>query len=243
MSNDFNHMLSAALLGDLDAQVALGMAYYTGNLFVLKDIEKAVYWYAIAADNGSAIAKYFLADLYERGIGVAIDTIKAFKYIQSAAQASFQPAKLALVAYYENGIGVEKSIYKAKEILIALANSNNAYAATSLGIRFATEGFYGPKDNEAALHWWNLAIDFGDAKACFFLGGYYKENGDFEKSIAMYELAANRGNKNACLVLSVLYPHGTGGAELNLDKAKEYSEKAKLYRDEFVEFSLNSIRP
>lgn len=61
--------------GDQEAQVSLGDVYQ--YLFAEPNYEQAFYWYQQAADAGDKKGMMQLARLYERGLGVAADPLKA----------------------------------------------------------------------------------------------------------------------------------------------------------------------
>jgi TPR repeat protein len=238
MPKEFEPIAFAASHGDKDAQTLLGIAYYTGKLLTIQDMEKAFYWCKLAADNGSVIAQYILADIYEIGIGVSKDLNEAFRYIQLAADAGFSPAQMALALYYEHGIGVEKDLLESRRRLIALVDSGNARAAVYLGLRY--EKGYGGElpDLEESIKWLTIAADLGDASACFFLAGHYHRVGDDAKAIEFYKLAAQRGHNGACHILAITYSRGGKGVKIDHTKAAEYAKLAKQCRDEVLAFGL-----
>ncbi len=61
--------------GNVDAQVSLGDVYQ--YLYPQPDYKQAAHWYRTAMENGSAKGQMQLARLYERGLGVPKDALKA----------------------------------------------------------------------------------------------------------------------------------------------------------------------
>ena len=66
----------AAELGLATAQVRLGVRYLQGH-GVNQDFGAAMKWYRRAADRGSSSAMGNIAKLYEKGLGVPVDPVKA----------------------------------------------------------------------------------------------------------------------------------------------------------------------
>jgi TPR repeat protein len=87
----------AAKAGDVDAQVALGDAYYRGNPAVKADPKEARKWYDLAADQKNAQASRTLGTMYANGEGGKKDTKQAVKLWQAAEQAG-DPLAAILVA-------------------------------------------------------------------------------------------------------------------------------------------------
>ena len=78
-------------------QVALGNQYYYGEGVEL-DIEKAVYWYTKAAENGNAEGQCLLGYCYREGIGVDKDVDRAIELFTKSAAQGFAMAKENLEA-------------------------------------------------------------------------------------------------------------------------------------------------
>lgn len=94
--------------GDADARFALGTLYYYGK-GVLRDYQKAAYWYRKAADQGNALAQNALAIMYMKGDGVSRDDRKAFDLFREAARKRIPEAQDNLALLYARGQGTEKN--------------------------------------------------------------------------------------------------------------------------------------
>ena len=57
---------------------------------VPRDPQVALEWYQKAAEQGDALARYNLAERYERGKDVSKDLVEAFKWHSLAAEIGFQ---------------------------------------------------------------------------------------------------------------------------------------------------------
>jgi len=238
MLKDINPLKEAAGLGEVDAQILLGLAYQTGNLFVVKDMHKSLSWYKAAAEKSSVIAQYLVADFYARGVAVEQSPETAFYYISLAAKAGFTPAKFQMVEYLERGFGVAQDYSAGRDILAELAESGNSCAALYLGLRYSAGGYYEVDKNlEKASQWWEHASNLGNVSAHFFLATYYDEKKEYQKSIFLYEKAANGGHEGACHILAIRYSKGTHGVPRDLSKADEYLVKAKQCEDEVIKFA------
>ena len=75
----------AAEHGYVRAQTELARMYKTGD-HVTADPDKMLAWYKRAADSGDVGAQLFVADGYAYGVGVAPDTVEAYKWYEIAIQ-------------------------------------------------------------------------------------------------------------------------------------------------------------
>lgn len=67
---------------------------------------------------------------------------------------------------------------------------------TGLGFAYFREG-----DKEKANAYFERSAEFGDARACFLVAQYYRENGDMAKAISMYRKAMYYGDRDSILFL------------------------------------------
>jgi uncharacterized protein len=77
--------LRAAEAGSVDAQVAIGTAFYLGR-GAAKDAAQAAHWYRIAAQGGDIGAMYLYASMVEAGYGVERDLKEARYWYGVAAR-------------------------------------------------------------------------------------------------------------------------------------------------------------
>jgi len=102
-----------ALSGNEKAQMRLARMYLHGQVKmaqmylygqgVERDVEKAVAWYSLAADQDLAFAQHKLARLYLEGDIVEQDIEKAIGWLERAADLGFIDAQLDLSLLYESG--------------------------------------------------------------------------------------------------------------------------------------------
>jgi uncharacterized protein len=73
-----------AVAGYARAQALLGFMYEYGR-GVAQDYDRAVMWYARAAEQGDPPAQYLLGLMYDKGLGVPQDAVLAHKWLNLAA--------------------------------------------------------------------------------------------------------------------------------------------------------------
>ena len=86
-------------LNDVQAIYNFGGFHYSGNTGFPQNYSKAIKFWHRAGELGSAEAYYGIGILYDRGIGVEVDMIKAQHYFEIAAKRGNVYARLNLGAY------------------------------------------------------------------------------------------------------------------------------------------------
>lgn len=87
----------ASIAGNLIGGLSAEECYSKGKkYYVLDNVEMALEWYHKAAEKGSAEAKYILGNMYEHGVGVPQDSIKALRWYLRAAKQGNKDAKKAI---------------------------------------------------------------------------------------------------------------------------------------------------
>ena len=116
------------------------------------------------AEQGNPAAKYWLADLYEYGLGTAKDVPEAVALLQCSADKGFVPAQLRLGELYLAGVDIDPDYSKAKDLLGKAAGAANAEAQRLLGQMYAA-GLGGPRDPFLAAAYFSAAASHGDPLA------------------------------------------------------------------------------
>ncbi len=98
-----------ALLGHAAIANEMGSIYYD----VEKDMNEAVKFYRMAAEQGNINAQNNLASCYYHGHGIPQDYEKTFEWYRKAAEQGHVDAQNNLGACYQNGYGVEQDYEKA----------------------------------------------------------------------------------------------------------------------------------
>lgn len=108
-------------------------------------------------------------------------------------------------------------------ILERLAAGGDAEAQNLLGdIHYSGSG--GRKSYEKAVHWYTLAAERDNAKACYSLAClYYDGSGvakNYSEAMRWFLRAANRGDSAACFAIGEMYENGKG---VNRNMASAYA--------------------
>lgn len=107
--------------GNPYAQLLLGNCYREGDE-VVRDYEKAAYWYRKAAENDIPKAQYNLGVCYHQGLGVEQDYEKAIDWYHKAAQNGDVEAQYTLGRLFKDG-----AIYTGEENIIEKDYEQAAY--------------------------------------------------------------------------------------------------------------------
>jgi len=91
--------------GDVSAQYAMGLSYYSG-LGTTKNLPEAMKWFRLAAGQGLAQAEYCLGVMYAHGEGVPVNFGTAIEWYRKAASKGYGPAYHNLGTMNANGDGV-----------------------------------------------------------------------------------------------------------------------------------------
>ena len=238
----FNCFEKSALLGNDEAQKALGILYQQG-IYVAKDINKAIYWYEKSASLGNVDAQYNLGTIFSCGKGVDIDYKKAIYWYEKAVKQNDIDAQVNLGEIYYNGLGVKKDFKKAFELYERAANFGDSDAQSCLGTLYE-KGKGVEKNIEKAIFWYEKAVEQNNICALYNLAVLYDDGvgvkQDFKKAFELYERAANLGDPKAQNNLGILYENGDG-VEKNIEKAIYWFEKAVQQNDMYAQYSLGCL--
>ena len=112
------HLIYAANNGNVESQLSLAQHYesgvkHKGVVIFDKDTTKAIHWYKIAADNGSATAQHTLGNYYIKGVSVIKDVDYGVNLLEQSANSNFRRSQVALGELFSTGDCVEKDVYRA----------------------------------------------------------------------------------------------------------------------------------
>ena len=180
----------AAEDGDAGAQLALGLAYETGE-GTPRDETEAVAWYRRAAEQGSGEAAYALGRMLAQGRGSNRDAEQALQWYRRAAQAGVPEAENNLGFFHERGQGVPADRDRALAWYRRAAERGLAVAQANLGVLY---GFGQGGSQAEAARWLRAAALQGDGQGQASLGLLYA-NGfgvpkDPVEAYAWFHLAA-----------------------------------------------------
>lgn len=141
------------------AHTRLGILYMGGKWFA-PDEEMALEQFQTAADNGFAMAQYYMGILYQMGLGVDRDYETALTWFEQACTQDYAPAICQMGYIYFNGLGVDANYGQAAYYQKLAAAQGYVPAQINLGYMY--ENGYGVDQNlETALAYYKLAETSG----------------------------------------------------------------------------------
>lgn len=167
-----NSKYQSAIKGDINAQVALGLDYLTGNQKAINE-QEAFRWFSLAEKDGSEEASVYLASMYYHGQGTRKNYDEAFKRFKKAAESGNELAQYNLHIMYDVGYGVLVDKEKALYWLENSANAGFVKAQTKLGMLYKTGGSLVQRNLEKAITWLHRAANNGDKEGQFQLAKIY----------------------------------------------------------------------
>jgi TPR repeat protein len=114
------------------SQLRIAYKYMRGE-GVSKNLDRARNWYEAAmTQHKSPMAFYFLGEMYEKGMGIEADSVKASTLFRVASEAGFEAAQEALAEKLQHGKGVQKDLIEAAKWYQEAANQGSSTAKISL---------------------------------------------------------------------------------------------------------------
>ncbi len=193
--------IKAAEAGDQSAQYNLGVLFATdkelpdeypkmenGEIYFevgvgpqTSNLEKAVKWYKMAAEQGHVSAQLNLGVMYNQGSGAPQDYKEAAKWYQKAAEQGNTKAQLNLGILYDLGRGLEKDAVKAAEYYQLAAKKGMRDAQYNLGIIYYNGNEAIKRDYIKSYAWLALAKEQGSELAAVFVSKVEKKLKKMEK--------------------------------------------------------------
>lgn len=165
------------------------------------------------AEQGHADSQYGVAQLYDKGRGVAQDPVVAVQWYRKAAEQGYGDAQNMLGLLHQQGRGVPQSFATAAQWYRKAAEQGIAKAQYNLGQLYYT-GRGVQQDYVQAAHWYRKSAEQGNNYAQNALGHLYgKGQGvpkDFVASAQWLRKAADAGHPDAQFNLGMLYSAGQG---------------------------------
>ena len=173
------------------------------------------------------LARYFLADCYEKGSGVVVKDLELYTLlalILDPHEDKFSCEENNIGYCYEYGKEVDEYLKKAFDSFTIAANAGNSIAQNNLAAFYKNGTVVERKNLKKAFELYTLAANQGNLNSIYNLGYFYQYSigvkKDINKAIELYTLAANQGYSKAQYQLSECYKYGRG-VETNIDKAIE----------------------
>ena len=150
---DLKEIAEKAKSGSVVSQGILGHNYLCGH-GTAPNYEEALNWLTLAADKGVAQALFNLGYMYENGLGVQKDEIKAIEYYEKSVNRNHIDGYLALGVIYSTGVNADeqKSEYYFNEAL-KVGDGD----ASRIAYKFL-KGYGLPKSHKYAYLWYNIDI-------------------------------------------------------------------------------------
>ncbi|MEI7841500.1 MAG: hypothetical protein WCI39_00590 [Gallionellaceae bacterium] len=159
-------------------------------------------------------AQYRLGWLYERGLGVVQDHVKAREWYAKAIANGDGDAIARTGVLYELGLGVEKDYGKAADYYQQAIRANSAAGYVHMGYLYET-GKGLTRDRVKAAEHYQRGVDMGSHLAEARLGFLYQSGRgvaqDEVKAVKLYQQAVDHGQPLAMTRLGQMYNLGHGG--------------------------------
>lgn len=149
----------AAAQGLSLAQNKLGDLYWEESNF-----PKAKEWYERAALLDDSFALNSLGVMYDEGLGVVPDPIRARDYFARASKKGHHQAHFNLAEMYYRGRGGAQDLRRARELYLKAASQGHAGAQNMLGLMYYL-GEGGETEIRLAKSWWEKAASEGNRDA------------------------------------------------------------------------------
>jgi len=134
--------------------------FYNNDAIVKDNPVATVKNYRSAAEQGDAMAQFFLGFAYYKGFGVPQDYVESARWYRKAAQQGSAAAQVNLGTSYNLGLGVEKDLVEAAKLFRKAADQRDPMAQCLLGEAYY-KGNGVPQDKAEAVKWYQKAIDQG----------------------------------------------------------------------------------
>jgi hypothetical protein len=178
-----------------------------------KDYRTAFSGFQKLADQGEAIAQFYLGFMYDIGLGMLKDDQQAAAWYRKAAEQGYVDAQTKMGEMYREGRGVSKDDQQAAAWYRKAAGQGHTIAQFHLGFMYVN-GTGVTKDGQQAAAWFRKAAEQGEAVAQYSLGVLYV-NGpgvpkDDQQAAAWFRKAAEQGYASAQFSLGLMFATGQG---------------------------------
>lgn len=208
-----------AVAGDPEAQATLGDLFAKGT-YEPHNLQSAVYWWDLAAQNGNLYSQYMMGISYQLGWLGKVDATRANEYFSNAQSNDDSPRARRQVAQFfadrENAMFNFNESYRWYE---SAAEAGDVQSQLTLG-DFYTNGERAGKDTLAALKWYGRAAAKHDPYAQYSLGVLYMQGDkvitpDYNQGIEWIAKSACQNFAAAQSLLGRFYYTGKGVPQNN----------------------------
>lgn len=166
-----------------------------------------------AANEGNLYWSYVYSTFLRDGIGVEINSVSQFNYLEGPALAGFSPAQKELGDMYLSGVGVSKNYKTAEKFYSQAAENANVSAQKELALMYYSDS-YEMQDYKEAIKWFDEAAKSNELSSLNYLGYMYDKGvgveQDYNKAYNYYLRAADLGYDYAQNNLGIMYMNGKG---------------------------------
>lgn len=184
------------------------------------------------AEKGYTKAQFRMGWIYEHGIGVPQDYLKAREWYAKAMANGDASAIARTGRLYEGGLGVEKNYDKAAEYYRRAIRAGSPLGYAHLGYLYET-GKGVSRDRVLAAEHYRLGMEKGNFLAVTRLGFLYQSGRgvtkDEYKAVELYKLAVEHGQPLAMTRLGQMYNLGQGGVPQDHAKAMALIRESVRY--------------
>ena len=196
----------AAIMGDVDAMMYLGVMYGTGRS-VNVDYASAMAWFRHAADADNSQAMCNIGLLYLEGLGLPKSYREAMTWFGKAASFGNAEAMFNVGVLYRDGLGSPVNYAEAMKWFRRAAGAGEITAANAVGVLYQ-QGLGVPVDYAESMSWYRRAADAGNDTAMYNVGVLWEGGlgitANREQAILWYRKAAAAGNEPAKAALKSL---------------------------------------
>lgn len=216
----FHYLLLAAKHGNVASQVKIGNIYEQRDPI---DLDKAFYFYSLAAEQGDSEALNAVGSFYER---YKDDTVKAFHYYSLAASKNYVMAKINLGKCYLDGKGTEIDHNKAFDIFKEICETHSEFSLAFYYLSLCYKNGFGvEQDSDQYFYYLKRAadLDYNEAQLEIYINFHEKKSDKITKEEALEYLERSANSNNAIAQYHLGYSY-----EMNDDceKAIHWYEKA-----------------
>jgi len=229
---------------DLDFMVNLGLRHLHGEEGIQKNVQKTVFYWEQAANQGHPGAALNLGLLHSHAnLHITPNIPKAIKYFKMIEE-NDQKAQFQLGQFYLRGEGCEKDLEKSRFYLEKAEKTGCITSAWLLGESYLEGDKNIKKDNEKARDYLTKAADKGILTAAYYLGYIYLMgegiSEDINKGIHYLTMAEEEPDTPATYMLGIVHSSDEYGKK-DLNKAIVFFKKAEEKRDERAIYKLAKI--
>ena len=159
------HTLAA--YGNANAQYNLASMYYNGY-GILKNRQKAAFWYRHSALRGHVISQHSLAALYYKGLGVTRSYSHAYQWFSRAANQGHADSQYNLAIMYYSAQGVAHNPKEAFKWFMRAAKQGDINSQYNLGTMYYT-GIGVDRNMVQAFRWHTRAARNGHPQSRLWL--------------------------------------------------------------------------